>query len=185
MLTFTSGPAAGQSTRIVGYDNGIGGHNSTGTPTLRVMEFPGGQHPDHAPAVVVTALNAQFLINGRPFNGIGFGFNTATNLVDALDSSPTPRLFALLPNPVTFIPNTTATSTTGKYNVAGGIGGADEDYDAADWNNMLLGLPLDPRDVTGTIPVAGHATHDQLSSLSVAASAGARQLLDEQGWVGR
>ena len=153
VLTFTSGPAAGQSTRIVGYDNGIktaasgGATNSTGTVTLRVMDFPGSSAMVNAPVATTNAWN--FLINGRPFNGVGFGFNFATNLVDAID--PSSNLFALLPNPAFFFNGSTSAPATA-YNVAGGIGGADEDYDAADWNNLLLGLPLDPRDVTGTLP---------------------------------
>ena len=122
VLTFLTGPAAGQSTRIVGYDNGIttavggGATNSTGTTTLRVMGFPGAAALVNAPN---TSNNGwQFLINGRPFNGVGFGFNFATNLVDAVDGSTPPRLFALLPNPVNF------SNTTGSagYNVAGGVG---------------------------------------------------------------
>ncbi len=151
VLTFLTGPAAGQSTRIVGYDNGLtniasGGStltNSTGTTTLRVMDFPGASAMVNA---TTTTNSWQFLINGRPFNGVGFGFSFVSNLVDASDGT---HLFALLPNPVTF--NNSATGALAAYNVAGGIGGADEDYDAADWNNMLLGLPLDPRDVTGNL----------------------------------
>ncbi len=161
LLTFVTGPAAGQTTRIVGYDCGTdpsGNGNTVKAPTLRVMGFPGAAAliaqstapPGHSPMV-------QFLINGRPFNGTGFGFNPPTNatnntaLVDATDapqgSTPVGHLYALLPNPVFFDP----TANT-MYATPGGIGGADEDYDAADWNNMLLGLPLDPRDVGNPSP---------------------------------
>ncbi len=158
ILTFTSGPAAGQSTRIVGYDNGLGVH-TTGVPTLRVVNFPG------ANALVTASYNnsmsggtpkpsvgAQFVINGRPFNGTGFGFNANPvagqfGLVNATDGTENSNLFALLPNPVTFSNG----SVTGvPYPLAGGIGGADEDYDAADWNNLLLGLSRDPRDAGAT-----------------------------------
>jgi hypothetical protein len=160
VLTFTSGPAAGQSTRIVGYDNGMA-HNSTPdasgnlTPTLRVMSFPAATTLINQGST--PPLGAQFVINGRPFNGTGFGFNPTANptgvnsfgLVNANDnptsmtatnSGPTMRrLYALMPNPLYLnIVNNPS------YNTAGGIGGADEDYDAADWNNMLLGLTRSP-----------------------------------------
>ena len=156
LLTFVTGPAAGQTTRIVGYDCGLdpsGNGNTVGAPTLRVMGFPGAAAliaqsaapPGRSPMV-------QFLINGRPFNGTGFGFNPLSSgaLVDATDtqnSTPAGHLYALLPNPVFFDP----TANT-MYATPGGIGGADEDYDAADWNNMLLGLPWDPRDVGNPSP---------------------------------
>jgi hypothetical protein len=171
VLTFTTGPAAGQSTRIVGYDNGYttspntgtSATNSTGSPTLRVMNFPGATSfvPPPSGGSPATGLGSQFLINGRPFNGVGFGFNFATNLVDAVDYThppQSPRLFALLPNPVFFSNTYPAANAGAAYNVAGGIGGADEDYDAADWNNMLLGLALDPRDVTGTLSAGSQST---------------------------
>jgi hypothetical protein len=154
LLTFTTGPAAGQSTRIVGYDNGITTNSTSSKTILRVMGFPGATALINAG----TGPNGwQFLINGRPFNGTGFGFNFSTNLVDAVDNTPSappqgPRLFALLPNPVFFSNTYAPGNAASAYNVAGGVGGADEDYDAADWNNMLLGLPLDPRDVTGSLP---------------------------------
>ena len=170
VLTFTSGPAAGVSTRIVGYDNGQRkspttntNTNSTGRATLRVVGFPGASTLISNSQVANPNLGVQFVINGRPFNGTGFGFQTQNppnltppavsqfGLVNALDggdgtTSPVPvtgkgmsKLFALLPNPTSF-----ANSYNLNYTQAGGIGGADEDYDAADFQNMLLGLTRNP-----------------------------------------
>jgi hypothetical protein len=157
VLTFTTGPAAGQSTRIVGYDcasDTSGNNNTIGTtPTLRVMAFGGSANLIAQSGGTNPPLGVRFLINGRPFNGSGFGFNipSAANkaaLVDATDKpagAPGGHLYALLPNPVFF-----DATLNPSYSTPGGIGGADEDYDAADWNNMLLGLVLDPRDVGNT-----------------------------------
>ncbi len=176
VLTFTSGPAAGVSTRIVGYDNGqrqmpaVSGANpktnSTGNPTLRVLGFPGANTLVNE-SNGGTNISVSFVINGRPFNGTGFGFQaqnpptlppgTASSfgLVNATDggdgtTSPAPvtgkgmsKLYALLPNPVSFV-NSYNTPNPNNYTQAGGIGGADEDYDAADFQNMLLGLTRNP-----------------------------------------
>ena len=56
VMTMTSGPLAGRSTRIVGY--------SPSTSTLRVMAFEGSYIP--------SLLNQNFVINGALFNGVGF-----------------------------------------------------------------------------------------------------------------
>ncbi len=80
ILTMTSGTMAGRSTRIVGY--------SPTAATLRVVSFEG--------SFVPALTNQSFVINGRPFNGVGFGYN-ANGLINAKDNNG--RLFALLPNP--------------------------------------------------------------------------------------
>ncbi|MEX0978198.1 MAG: hypothetical protein WDZ48_05075, partial [Pirellulales bacterium] len=166
VLTMLDGPAAKRSTRIVGW-----GFNSP-TYTIRVMAFEG---------ISATALAAPtttaILINGRPFNGTGFGFNsdpmrdptTAQTLVDATQQlewddggmlRPLNIPYALLPNPVFADPrrlpvtgtiNTSLGENIGplgglsSYALLGGRGGADEDYDAPDAQNMLLAhLPLNP-----------------------------------------
>ncbi len=126
VLTMTSGPLAGRSTRIVGY-------NLSGL--LRVVSFEG--------LTIVPSAFQNFVINGRPFNGVGFGYTSTSGLVNAKDGNG--RLFALLPNQK-------FPSGTGSYSLGGAYldadadaaGGADEDYDAADWNNMLLGLVTSP-----------------------------------------
>ncbi len=150
VLTMTTGPLAGRSTRIVGYDSGTG-PGTTGVCTLRVVAFgfpyqlSSGVYVYNSNYSALSPLaNNDFVINGRPFNGVGFGLDTSgavtppnsiPYLVNAKDANG--RLFALLPNTKYFAAN-------GAYTVAGGVGGADEDYDAADWNNMLLGLVTSP-----------------------------------------
>ncbi len=133
VLTMTDGPLAGQSTRIVGY------YATAGASVLRVMAFQG---PTTGSATLPQAYQ-NFVINGRPFNGVGFGYNTASGLNNAKDGNG--YLFAVLPNQK--FPSGTGTyalSTVYANADADASGGADEDYDAADWNNMLLGLVTSP-----------------------------------------
>jgi hypothetical protein len=147
VLTMIDGPAAGKSTRIVGWTGGT-------SITARVMPFDG---------TIVPAANNKFIINGRPFNGTGAGFNpyvasplTQDTLLNAAQEYPGASgtvfvPYALLPNPVFFggqaeagsgnVPITTFPDVN--YRTFDGIGGADEDYDAPDTQNMLLAyIPL-------------------------------------------
>jgi hypothetical protein len=117
VITFTSGDARGQSTRIVGWrDNG-------GTPYAQVLAVPG----------LVVGQSYDYLINGSPFSGTGFGFDLDGNPVSNAGGDE----YALLPNPAAFEPN-------GLYTDLSGPGGANEDYDAVDYQNMLLALTVPP-----------------------------------------
>jgi hypothetical protein len=177
VLTMVDGPAANLSTRIVGWSFPPGT-----TITIRIMALDG------FPAANLTQ-SGYVLVNGRPFNGTGFGLQTNLNfakvglaaiapgstgsvtladnitvvtaknqttitlnsgdlamayqdpitltnwylvstMVGAADTNGYP--YALMPNPKYFLANP-------PYNIFGGVGGADEDYDAADPQNMLLG----------------------------------------------
>lgn len=134
VLTALDGPAANQSTRIVGW-----GYNGT-TYTMRVMAFDGvatstflapGAPPTHG-----------VLINGRPFNGTGFGFNPS-------ESPISPSMLTLHDGANNFYALMPHAKYSG-YNVFANAGGPDEDYDAVDLQNMLLaGMPVNP---TGVVP---------------------------------
>lgn len=134
VLTALDGPAANQSTRIVGW-----GYNGT-TYTMRVMAFDGiatstflapGAPPTHG-----------VLINGRPFNGTGFGFNPS-------ESPISPSMLTLHDGANNFYALMPHAKYSG-YNVFANAGGPDEDYDAVDPQNMLLaGMPVNP---TGVVP---------------------------------
>ncbi len=145
VLTMIDGPLAGRSTRIIGWSGGA-------TIVTRVMPFDG---------TILPGAN-RFIINGRPFNGTGFGFDpsaasNAATLVGASQawSGGTALVpYVSLPNPVYFggqaeasggggnVPDATVDTN---YRTFGGIGGADEEYDAADSQNMLLAhIPLNP-----------------------------------------
>jgi hypothetical protein len=141
VLTMLSGALAGKSTRIVGYDSGT----TSGAAALRVMCFEGTLQGPKAGDL--------FIINGRAFNGTGAGYNTATMNIDAQDANSHP--YALLPNPKFFVNNLSAGGT---YNTAGGTGGADEDYDIADFQNMFLAF------LTGSVGIPPTAAADILPS---------------------
>lgn len=162
VLTMTGGRAAGRSALVVSYEQ-IGGNNRP-QMRMRVMPFPGlaTHHTFYASDV---ATGDPFLINGRPFNGTGFGLsnvavsalqptdpNAANLLLNAYDPWSTvqvqngllqsPWELALLPHPAFFRPANRNAPLNPQYALnyldPTGPGGADEDYDAADFQNMLL-----------------------------------------------
>lgn len=129
VLTMTSGKALGQSTRIVGY-------NPT-TKCGQLMRFDNLQIP---------AAGDQYVISGAAFTGAGFGYNTSTGATDATATvgGVTAEL-ALLPNH----PNN-------RDNTSGAMGGANEDYDVPDYQNMHLAMVLPD----GTVPIPSYHNPD-------------------------
>ncbi len=131
VLTIT-GPAGspffGMSTRIV-----AAVPNST---VIQVEAFP---NVSTAPPA---ALNGNsFIINGVPFSGMGFGYDSGNYNQDlTLDTTTTPWQLSSIPAstthwPVALLPNLPlSTYVASGYD----FGGANEDYDAADFQNMLL-----------------------------------------------
>jgi len=114
VITFTSGNARGMSSRVMGY-----------TPTSNTLLV------DATEGSLMPANGDQFLINGAPFNGTGFGFDTGTRRLSQVDANN--RLMSLLPH---FAGHTTAVSPN--------AGGPDEAWDAADPQNMALAyVPAD------------------------------------------
>ncbi len=200
VLTFLSGPARGQSVRITGYevqggtydltadssltdtagdtdasDNELDPRQPNGTDPLNpVQQFAVGKLRVTLPVGVSDPrdlIGSRFLINGRPFNGLGFGVSPQTVLRFKSETGPpalpaSPQLLlgatasplvnpflpltvpwerALLPNAAAF-DRTPATWGPGAltardvYIDPAGLGGADEDYDAVDYQNMLLAM---------------------------------------------
>jgi hypothetical protein len=151
VVTAVGGVADGRSTRILGWQP-VGG-----TWTMRVLAFEGitsGQLNNNPPR--------RFIINGRPFNGTGFGFNpeadpaTEPTLLSAAqvyqlpnDGATASIPYALLPNQVF---NGLESQPEGGLMVSQSVvngyrhgitSSADEDYDAPDPQNMLLAhIPL-------------------------------------------
>jgi hypothetical protein len=131
-ITNPSSAAAGASFRIVGYD-----------PTSGVLQV----YRDGA----VPVAGDTFVINGSPFSGTGQGFNPTTGQMDLpyTDNPADPRnawRIAILPRPFA----NTADYTQWKSGLAAtsllpGILSEmqmNEDYDAADYQNMLLAMAL-------------------------------------------
>ena len=121
VLTFISGAAAGISTRVAGYEP-VDPVTNQAELYVEPLVGPSGNR-------VMPANNDQFVINGAPFNGMGFGYDPATYGLDAVDSnSGTPRPVVLLPHFAGY-PQQQVYSTSGTA-MAPDVGGADEPYDA-------------------------------------------------------
>ncbi len=89
LLTMLTGPAAGQTTRIVDYDL-MPALSAPGLPVyrIRVMAF-GNSDGSTIPAdQTATLAGHAFMVNGRPHNGTGVGYNR-------LAATGTPRLNAV------------------------------------------------------------------------------------------
>jgi len=197
VLTFVSGAARGTSTRIVGSV-----HRGNWL-TLRVLKFSladGSRLPRFAEAgnqgVQQLLQGARLVVNGRPFSGVGVGYDVSTP--SGGPPVPLPRLtmqeqvggaalpLALLPNAAFFEPNRVQFAQSGATTAGAwqqyfgphaaladgsllaspyfepeylrplaGAGGADESYDAADFQNLALGLlpganPLDEKTPSGS-----------------------------------
>lgn len=192
VITMIDGPAQGYSSRVVGY---VYNGGTPATATIQVLSFD-GLVPNPANG---NYLGDQFLINGRPFSGTGFGFNltlpnfTAASLntntpvptvlagpytgvtptgplLNTLEVPPTPTQNPNKPlatgMPYAFLPNhaqiqltplpTTANPTPQPpfYYDPAGPGGANESYDAVDFQNMLLAMHIHygPSNVVTPIP---------------------------------
>ena len=144
LLTFTSGPARGQSFRVLEYDPGFNKDTNTysGVYRLRIIAVP------HANMTVVNPpaqlAGRSFIVNGRPYNGTGVGYDpTATagtprlSMLDARFSPLYEVPVALVPNAVTYNGAWNYNRTAPYYGDFSGSGGCDESYDAADFQNMF------------------------------------------------
>ena len=158
VLTFVDGNAKGVSTRIIGYNaSGLGG---SGIPVFRLMVI------DPTAVSAAPQTGDTVVVNGRPFSGTGFGYNPVAPNTNAFSmqslNAPDPGydgkwgiadfdddgngfiddlfeagdgddliLSALIPNRSTHVNSDVALSNYLR-------GGADERYDAADFQNVHL-----------------------------------------------
>jgi hypothetical protein len=149
VITYVDGPLRGMSGRILG---------SRTTPSVIRFEVRLDRDPTQHPAQVVNPLvpepGNRLVINGRPFTGAGVGYNPNAATPHKLNAD------ALLPNwrntPLDSAPNTFKGYLFGANGVGGApIGpgmnsGPNEDYDAADYQNMFLAAILPhPTDALG------------------------------------
>ncbi len=132
------GPATGLSTRIVAV-------RRPGDGTVRVQILappellPNGQTLGGGPITQILAGGPiRYLVNGVPFSGTGIGYNPQSGSLD-LNDQETGQPLALLPNPTALafrrwvFGDDELPGTADDRNPL-----ANEDYDAADYQNMLL-----------------------------------------------
>ncbi|MEN6367036.1 MAG: hypothetical protein ABFC88_09500, partial [Thermoguttaceae bacterium] len=150
VLTITSVPT-GQDTSLVGQSTRIVA-SSDSAPLVQITAFPNGKRPP---------IGSQFTINGSPFSGTGFGYNPNSGLLDLRYdfstgslSSAVGTLTALLPNiSPAFYTTGSASAVAGAQNNRGNPpGGANEDYDAADFQNLLLAAQVQVGAAVTTLP---------------------------------
>jgi hypothetical protein len=191
LLTIKTGPARGQTTRIVDYKVDSA-NNRVG---FRVMTFPraDGQSLtiDTSNNNLTDLANATFIVNGRPFNGTGVGYDALAGVAEprltAVEATPyyvnpddylgteialtpnsrfvdlslvihgAPTIPIAIPSGEPYILNDMRVPppTVGYPNFVG-PGGADESYDAADFQNMFLALQtVSPRAMGRVVTDAG------------------------------
>jgi hypothetical protein len=188
VATMLTGPAAGESARVVGYYFVPGSQLNTppGAALLQVSSFGG----------VVPQPGDEFMINGRPFSGTGFGLDLtefqsgtpgvwATTPLFATGNVPLLTAFENSANvvgppanvaasslpvaswgmPYAYLPNHarisltpwSPTTLTGAYWDPAGPGGANEPYDAPDFQNLMLAMHYwSPFLLPGDVTNAGH-----------------------------
>ncbi len=138
VLTMLDGPNAGLSTRIVGINPNNG--------NVQMVAFDGGA----LPAAGNNYLNGNhYIVNGFPYNGMGFGFTTSGGSLSGL---------ALLPNSPPSSWGTFNGSATGgtKGIIAGGV---NSDYTAADFQDPLVALAVPNPNSNGGIIVPIPSLH--------------------------
>jgi hypothetical protein len=167
VITFLNGPRTmGHSTRVVAH---IPANTAVSPATPDFLQIVASETIDYDNiAADLADLNGEslyYLINAPPFCGTGFGFNPGTGKMDlsyVLDPGNTnpayrqclstnPASLSLSVNGTTFnaalLPNMPITAYSGCPDplIANAPvippGGANEDYDAADYQNMVLGTP--------------------------------------------
>ena len=115
VLTMLTGPAAGLSTHIVG----INPQNYN----VQIAAFDGGVRPQQG---------NQYIVNGFPYGGMGFGFNPATGALTQVNTS--------VNIPLAFTPNAPPSA----WGLVNGLmpGGVNSDYTAPDQQDPLLAFAV-------------------------------------------
>jgi hypothetical protein len=148
VVTFMNGPLMGLSGRIV--YSAIGGAQNQSTSNAGILRLILPKTENPVPSVVQagrkTLLNTQFstfFVNGRAFNGTGFGFDPRI----ATGNSPYDPNKGLLTEAALY-PNR-AGQPNSILRQPGNLlyGGPDEPYDIADYQNMHLASMPDPQNL--------------------------------------
>src|SRR5262245_7897952 len=136
VLTFITGNLAGKSARIVHYAPAVPANSATNPPTPKIFPTLYVEMPKHDTTVGVMPSGNQnfgdkFVINGAPFNGTGYGYNSGATDMSFQVPLPTGLTYtgtayaALLPHIAGY----------DQYDVFPYVsaGGMDESYDAPDF----------------------------------------------------
>ena len=149
VVTMLSGPAAGLSSRIVGI-NPISGN-------VQMVAFDGGVQP---------ANGNQYIVNGFPYSGMGFGFSSSGGSLSSL---------ALLPN----APPSSWGGTKGI--IPGGVNG---DYTAADYTDPLIALAISNTNGGISVPIPSLHRSDLIAFTGGTSSvATLRQVMFRPNWI--
>lgn len=140
LLTFTTGPAAGLSARIMLY-------TLNADSSLTIALETEGPLAAIAQTTPVDLVGNNFVVNGRALNGTGPGFDPVfgNNLSRRLEFTSPTSLAALFPNHTQMHYEANRLLAAGNPTAAGllpttaWIGGMDEAYDIADYQNLFLG----------------------------------------------
>ncbi len=142
VLTMLDGPAAGQSTRIVGI-NPL-------TYNVQMAAFEGGVQP-----VTAAYPTAHYIVNGFPYSGMGFGYSNTTGGLTTT---------AFLPNAPPSSPNSGSPSWAALGGMNGIIpGGVNSDYTAADYTDPLVALAVSDGSGGVMVPIPSMHRADLLS----------------------
>ncbi len=167
-MTMLTGPAAGLSTKIVG---------------LRPVQAPPGQLPQPTTVAHVLAFSGgvipkpgdQYIINGFPYSGMGFGYNSSSGSLDAMDR-PAPNGTGL---PLAYLPNNPV-----NWNPPGG---ANCSYTAPDFQDLLVAFAQPSPSGTMCVPIPSLHRSDLLAYDLTHTSGGTldvvRQVMLRPNWV--
>ncbi len=126
VLTFLNGSAKGSSTRVLRYKP------SVNTLVVSGTNLEGGT----IPLADTGQTTIRFLINGRPFNGTGAGYNRLSGNLGSGSGQPNEYLDSTYST--AFFPNHKTYAEIGAQDDTYNYGGLDESWDAADYQNMFL-----------------------------------------------
>ncbi|MEX0586664.1 MAG: hypothetical protein WD176_08470, partial [Pirellulales bacterium] len=128
VISMLNGQCAGLSTHIIWQE-------LTDTSRVRIRAFNGEENTRVQPAA-----GDKFWINGQPFSGTGFGYDPSTHKLDMKEGnnlvSKSPNFAALLASTYRENQNFYERLTAVENKLL--FGGANEEYDAADGDNMAL-----------------------------------------------
>jgi len=160
VLVMRGGLASRRSTRIVGYDSA--------NNLLLMLPFEHVPSANFVGYLQSTGESWSYTINGTPFSGTGFGYDSNTGnldfqlpILDPLDPlvqpqpDPSLSLFAALSAggderiPYALLPNRAGDPSSAETGHLDGAGRANEDYDAPDYQNLALAAMLPD----GNVPI--------------------------------